>query len=416
MKLLRNSKLALGGMLVAGLAACGGGGGGGSGGGGGGDSASTGSSGTLRLALTDAPACGYDVVNVTIEKVRIHQSDSANPDDPNGWSEIVMNPAKRVDLLKLQNGDLAELGELTLPVGSYNQMRLVLAENSTSPMVAPANSVVLTSDPSKAEISLKTPSGQQSGVKAKQFNLTIAPNQLANFVIDFDACKSVVAAGNSGQYLLKPQLSVIPRFISGVTGFVNAGLANGFTSVSLQQNGVVIKATAPNSDTTNSTNFGKFMLPAAPGSYTLVLAAPGRTTAVVTNVVVAADMVTPVNTAATALNPAASASGTVTGTAPLDTLARVLQPLTTGPIEVAGRFVDGIAGNTTLGRYTYALPVNAPLVAPYVVAPGALVFAADAVSAGKYTLNTSLTGFADKAAVLPSLGAAATISTDITFP
>ena len=402
MKLLRNSKLALGGMLVAGLAACGGGG----------DSASTGSSGTLRLALTDAPACGYDAVNVTIEKVRIHQSDSANPDDPNGWSEIVMSPAKRVDLLKLQNGDLAELGELTLPVGSYNQMRLVLADNAGTNALA--NSVVLTSN--KAEISLKTPSGQQSGVKAKQFNLTIAPNQLANFVIDFDACKSVLTAGNSGQYLLKPQLSVIPRFISGVTGFVNEGLANGFTSVSLQQNGVVIKATAPNSDTGNSTNFGKFTLPAAPGSYTLVLAAPGRTTAVVTNVVVAADIVTPVNTSATALNPAASVSGTVTGTAPLDTLARVLQLLTTGPIEVAGRFVDGIAGNTTLGRYTFALPVNAPLVAPYVVAPGALVFAADAASAGKYTLNASLTGFADKAAVLPTLGAGATVPTDITFP
>ena len=401
MKLLQNSKLALGGILVAGLAACGGGGG----------SAGTDSSGTLRLALTDAPACGYDAVNVTIEKVRIHQSDSANPDDPNGWSEIVMNPVLRVDLLKLQNGDLKELGELTLPTGSYNQMRLVLAENSTNPTVAPANSVVLTSN--KAEIALKTPSGQQSGVKAKQFNLNIAPNQLANFVIDFDACKSVVVAGNSGQYLLKPQLSVIPRFISGVTGFVDAGLANGFTSVSLQQNGVVIKATAPNID---PANFGKFMLqPVAPGSYTLVLTAPGRTTAVVTNVVVAMDMVTTVNTAGTALNPAVSASGTVTGTAPMDTMVHAMQPLAAGPtVQVAGRFVDGIAGNLTLGRYTYPLAVNAPLVAPY-VAGSPLVFVPDPV-AGKYTLNASLTGFADKATVLPTLAAGATVQTNLTFP
>ena len=406
MKLLRNSKLALGGVLVAGLAACGGGGG---------DSAGADSSGTLRLALTDAPACGYDAVNVTIEKVRIHQSGSANDTD-SGWSEIVMNPALRVDLLKLQNGDLKELGDLTLPTGSYNQMRLVLAENSPNPTVAPANSVVLTSDPGKAEIALKTPSGQQSGVKAKQFNLTIAPNQLANFVIDFDACKSVVVAGNSGQYLLKPQLSVIPRFISGVTGFVNTGLANGFTSVSLQQNGVVIKATAPNSDAANSTNFGKFMLPAAPGNYTLVLTAPGRTTAVVTNVVVAADLVTPVNTSATALNPTASASGVLTGTAPLDTLVRVLQPLTTGPIEVASRFVDGVVGDPTLGRYSYALPVNAPVVAPYVAAPGALVFAADAAAAGKYSLNASLTGFSEKTIALSTLGAGTTVQTNVTFP
>jgi len=233
--------------------------------------------GSLRLALTDAPACGYDAVNVTIQKVRVHQSGSASDMD-SGWSEIVLNPALRVDLLKLQNGDLAELGEDTLPTGSYNQMRLVLAENSTNPTVALANSVVLTSDLTKTEVALKTPSGQQSGVKAKQFKIDIAANQLANFVIDFDACKSVVIAGNSGQYLLKPQLSVLPRYVSGVTGFVDAAtLANGNTSLSLQQGGVVIKATAPD-------NFGKFMLqPVAPGNYTLVLTAPGRTTAVDTH-------------------------------------------------------------------------------------------------------------------------------------
>lgn len=397
MKLTRNSKLALGGMLVAGLAACGGGGG----------SAGTDSSGTLRLALTDAPACGYDAVNVTIQKVRVHQSDSANPDDPSGWSEIVMNPALRVDLLKLQNGDLAELGEVILPTGSYNQMRLVLADNKTTPM---ANSVVLTSD--KREVELTTPSGQQSGVKAKQFNINIAPNQVANFVVDFDACKSVVVAGNSGQYLLKPQLSVIARFISGVTGFVDAGMANGFTSVSLQQNGVVIKATAP---TIDPASFGKFMLqPVAPGNYTLVLTAPGRTTAVVTNLAVVADMVTRINTSDTALNPAPSASGTVTGTAPMDTFVRVLQPLTTGPIEVAGRFVDGIAGNLTQGNYTYPLVVNAPLVAPY-VAGLPLVFVNDPV-AGKYTLNASLNGFAEKTTVLDSLASGATVTTNFTFP
>ena len=403
MKLSRNSKLALGGVLVAGLAACGGGGG----------SAGTDSTGTLRLALTDAPACGYDAVNVTIQKVRVHQSDSANPDDPNGWSEIVLNPALRVDLLKLQNGDLAELGEVTLPTGSYNQMRLVLAENSTNPTVALANSVVLTSDLTKTEVALKTPSGQQSGVKAKQFKIDIAANQLANFVVDFDACKSVVVAGNSGQYLLKPQLNVIARYISGVTGFVDpATLANGNTSLSLQQGGVVIKATAPD-------NFGKFMLqPVAPGNYTLVLTAPGRTTAVVTNVAVVADTVTAVNASGTALNPAISASATVTGTAPVDTLVRVLQPLPstlTGgavtTVEVAGRFVDG-----DTGLYTYPLVVNAPLVAPYVAAPGALVFTADLAAAGKYALNASLTGFADKTTVLPTLTSGATVTTNFTFP
>ena len=194
MKLLQSSKLALGGVLVAGLAACGGGGG----------SGGSADNGSLRLALTDAPACGYDAVNVTIQKIRVNQSSSASDTD-GGWSEIVLNPARRVDLLSLSNGVLDELGQTPLPTGKYTQLRLVLADNKTSPM---ANSVVLTSD--KSEVALKTPSGQQSGIKTN-INIDIAANKMADFVLDFDACKSVVVAGNSGQYLLKPVVIVIPR-------------------------------------------------------------------------------------------------------------------------------------------------------------------------------------------------------------
>lgn len=396
MKLIQNMKLSLSVLAVASLAACGGGGGG--------------ESGTLNLALTDAPSCGYDAVNVTIEKIRVHQSDSANPDDPSGWSEIVLSPALRVDLLKLQNGALAELGEVTLPTGSYNQMRLVLADNTgTNPL---ANSVIPTGG---TEVALKTPSGQQSGVKAKQFNIDIAANQLARFVVDFDACKSVVARGGSGQYNLKPQLTVLPRYVSGVAGVVHANLANGFTNLSLQQDGVVVKATSP--DITPA-NFGKFMLqPVAPGNYTLVMTAPGRTTAVVTNVVVAPELITTVNNSATALNPTVSASATVSGSATpsvetLVPLVRVLQPLSAGPtIEVASRFVE-----ITSGNFSFPLVLNAPQVAPY-VASGALAFTPNTAAAGNYTLNASLTGFADKTMVLNTLVADTPVTvTPITFP
>ena len=412
MKLVRNLKLSMGVLAVASLAACGGGG-------------SGSETGTLKLAVTDAPACGYDSVNVTIEKVRVHQSDSANPDDPNGWSEIVLNPALQIDLLAWQNGDLKDLGEVTLPTGRYNQMRMVLADNKDRPASSPANWVVLTTDnPIKPKIALDTPSAPKSGVKAKQFDIDIGANQLANFVIDFDACKSVVVAGNSGKYLLKPQLTVIPRYLSGVSGFVAPALATtGFTNLSLQQGGVVVKATAPASN-------GTFMLqPVAPGNYTLVMTAPDRPTSVVTNVVVAAEKVTSVNTALTALNPAVSvfASGTVNGTATASPitetsvpLVRVLQPLSSAltgdippaitTIEVAGGFVNSITG-----RYSYPLVVNAPLVAPYGTSP--LVFVADSTAAGRYTLEASLTGFDDKKkTTLTPLASGATITTHYTFP
>ena len=53
--------------LAAGLAACGGGGGG-----------TASGDGSLRVALTDAPSCGFDHVWVTIERVRVNQSSTAS--------------------------------------------------------------------------------------------------------------------------------------------------------------------------------------------------------------------------------------------------------------------------------------------------------------------------------------------------
>ena len=379
-------------VVVAGLVACGGGGGGGA--------TASNSDGSLRIAMTDAPGCGYSAVNVTIQKIRVHMSSSASDTDT-GWSEVVLSPAKRVDLLTLSNGILSEMGQTALPAGKYTQLRLVLASNdAANPLL---NSVVPTGG---VEVALKSPSGAQSGIKAN-VNIDIAANKMADFVVDFDACKSVVTAGGSGQYLLKPVISVLPRYISGVAGFVDVlTLANGNTSVSLQQNGDSVKATAPDGT-------GKFTLqPVAPGTYSLVLTAPGRTTTVVTGVVVASETVTSINLASTALTSAVSLTGTVSGTAPVDTYVRALQPLTNGTtVEVNGKFVDSVGGG-----YSFSLPVNAPLVAPYVAAPTALVFAADTAVAGKYTTRASLTGFADKTTVLGTLAAGAIVSSNFTFP
>ena len=72
--------LALAALLLL-LVACGGGGSAGGSGGGIGGTGSPSTLGTVRFSLTDAPACGYDAVNVTIERVRIHASSSAAEGD-----------------------------------------------------------------------------------------------------------------------------------------------------------------------------------------------------------------------------------------------------------------------------------------------------------------------------------------------
>ena len=115
------------------------------------------STGTLQLAMTDAPACGYQHVYVTVTKIRVHQSATAQSTDA-GWSELSITP-QRIDLLSLTNGVLQELGSLPLPTGTYQQVRLVLADNPSSPSPSNplANALVLTTDPT-TEIALSTPS------------------------------------------------------------------------------------------------------------------------------------------------------------------------------------------------------------------------------------------------------------------
>lgn len=362
------------------LAACGGGGGGGS----------AEAQGTLRMALTDAPACGYDNVFVTVEKVRVHQSATAG-DEEGGWTDLTLSPARKIDLLNLTNGVLEELGSTTLTAGHYSQIRLVLAENTTDPM---ANSVKLTGG---ALTALKTPSGQQSGLKLKA-NFDVTAGQVADLVLDFDACKSIVKAGNSGQYLLKPVITVFPRVGSGIQGYVSttttvgtSTVALGTTTVAAQQNGTTVRSTIPDSNGW----FNITLLPA--GTYTLVVTSEGASTAVVTDIPVSATP-TVINGTTTAIAMPASSMANVTGTVTVtsstssgtttaaltDATARALQALTGGPtIELAKQFVDSV-----LGTYSFRLPVAAPRKAAY-AASSLSSFTADTAVAGKYTIEVT---------------------------
>src|SRR5258706_7820722 len=65
----------------------------GGGGGYGGNSGSGGMSypGTLGVSMTDAPACGFDALNVTVKQGRVHQNSTANDTD-GGWGDIPPSP------------------------------------------------------------------------------------------------------------------------------------------------------------------------------------------------------------------------------------------------------------------------------------------------------------------------------------
>lgn len=364
------------GLVASGLVACGGGSG-------------SSSTGTLKLAMTDAPACGYDHVYVTVNKIRVNQSASANGTEPTGWSDMTI-PTQRIDLLSLNNGVLQELGSMPLPAGTYQQVRLVLADNpsnptSTNPL---ANALVLSG--TSNEIALTTPSAQQSGYKL-QARFDVLSGQVADMVLDFDACRSIVKAGASGNYNLKPVVSVIKRLTTAIEGYVHPSIAANVV-VSTRDPDNHLRATVPNPTT------GKFTLAYLPENtnYTVVVAGQNLTTAAITNVPVSlATGVTALNTALTPIQPAASAmamvAGVVTNSSSVlltdaDVAAR--QTLSTGQaLDVASMGVD-----PTTAFYSLNLPLAAAVKAPY-VAGSPLTFTTDSMVAGRYNVTGTATGF-----------------------
>ena len=162
------------------------------------ESPSTQGDAKVQLVLTDAPA-EYDAVYVNIKEVKINVGNPETDGVPDGSSggQWVNYPLStdldhRINLLDLRNGDFMYMGEpMSLPAGKITQIRMILEETG--------NAVVVKG----VEQPLTTPSAQQSGLKIN-FHQTLAPDGIYKIWLDFDAGRSVVKAGNSGKYLLKP--------------------------------------------------------------------------------------------------------------------------------------------------------------------------------------------------------------------
>jgi hypothetical protein len=293
-----------------------------------------------------------------------------------------------------------ELGQTTLTAGFYSQIRLLLVSNKSVPM---SNTVTPTA--TGVETEMDTPSATQSGLKLIN-GFTVAPDQLTDVVLDFDACKSVVTRGN-GSFGLKPVIKVTPRALGEIVGYVEKGVS-GVTVSAQTKDGVVIRATAPDPVT------GKFTLSLLdPVLYDVVFTAKDRTTAVIASVPAGS---LPTRTILNSSDPPSpvtmppSASGAVSGLLlPLAAAAtdgaqvRALQTVgTVLRVEVA--FTTTFSATT--GAYSLSLPVAAPRLATWsnpMVNP--IPFTPQAADAAEYKLEASAPGYmtsALKDAIAPS--------------
>lgn len=358
------------------------------GGGGGSDSAPTtpvSTLGTLAVSMTDAPACGFDAVNVTVSKVRVHRSEGASDLDT-GWTDITLSPAKKINLLNLTNGVLEALGQTSLEAGRYTQMRLVLDSNAGGT----ANTVVPTAG--KTEQPLETPSSAQSGIKlVGQFD--VAAGQKTDVVLDFDACKSVVTRGK-GTYALKPVVKVVPVTLNGISGFVSTALLGRSVQVSAQQNGQIVSATTPSAT-------GEFHLARlAPGNYDVVITANDSAASVVAAVPVAsATSTTVLSTSAAPILLAPGNTGSIGGTVsltPAGTEAAYVaakQSFAAGPTVT----IKYQGADLATGAYTIAnLPVAAPQFTTYTSTLPLVFSASSAAPSGKYRVEAAATGYVTK--------------------
>ena len=193
----------------------------------GGSDESSSAVGSLSLKLTDATTNDYKAVYVTIEEVQVC-TDDENEGDENSWYTVA-EPDRTYNLLKLVNGVQEQLGVTDLDAGRYTQMRLIIRtdfdpnEDSSTNILGethPYKNYVVIDDEEEPYRELMIPSGDETGIKLVS-GFEIHENQTTELILDFDASRSVVKAGKSGKWLLKPTIKVIGNVatISGtVTG------------------------------------------------------------------------------------------------------------------------------------------------------------------------------------------------------
>lgn len=222
----------------------------------------------MTVRMVDAPG-DYDEVNIDVQDIMIKSSDDTN--DSEGWVSIVDDDFTPgiYNLLDLTGGVNVLLADELVPSGYLGQIRLVLGENNT-----------LLKD--GEVIDLDTPSAMQSGLKL-MVNQTLQPGATYEFILDFDVAKSIVSAGGSGMYNLKPVIHVSATATSGVIkGVINPVLEGYQVEVSVPVGNTVI--------TTFAGETGLFQLNGVPaGTYTVTLTpdvASGKTPITITDVVV----------------------------------------------------------------------------------------------------------------------------------
>lgn len=163
------------------------------------------SSTALFSATESAPTFPVDSVksvDVFITRIDARQAEAdsataakdADKEDNDGW-KTVASPNASLDLLSLRGGRTANLGQKSLPAGSYKAFRLILDASKSS--VTLKNGTVLKNNTTPG---VTFPSASTSGIKINLDgggSFTVGKDSTSTLKVDFDVAKSFVVRGNS---------------------------------------------------------------------------------------------------------------------------------------------------------------------------------------------------------------------------
>ena len=163
-----------------------------------------------EVHITDAPIDNAEIkgVFVTIADVKVDGKSIS------GFSKTT------VDLMALRNGNTQQLGQIDLSAGSYNQLSLVLDQETDANGNAPANYVLKING---EKVALNTDNSTLATTQDFEINAS-ANNKL---VIDFDLRKAIVSEGSEYNFAAAAQLQNSIRVVNAEnTGKITGAATN----------------------------------------------------------------------------------------------------------------------------------------------------------------------------------------------
>ena len=198
----------------------------------------SGATGGLNLLLTDGPTDDWQEVTVVLKSVSLHSREGNSWED--AWTADPANPASgTVNLVDL-SGVTAILQKATIPVGTYNLLKLGIDTDPATMKLVDDQGIQIAS----SQITVVDPSRKGEIKVDLSPAITVAEGATTNLLVDFDLAHPLSIVNLDGKVVvsLKVRHKALPRYLKNIQfartiGDITAAAADGtgFTIKNLQE-------------------------------------------------------------------------------------------------------------------------------------------------------------------------------------